>query len=82
MGKWGVEGVNEIGEQLVDTCAERELFLANTFFQHKMIHWYTWRRGEDGEEERSSTDYIAVDERLRKDVLDAKVVRGALEGSK
>ncbi len=26
-------------------------------------------------------DYIAVDERLRKDVMDAKVVRGALEGS-
>ncbi len=26
-------------------------------------------------------DYIAVGESLRKDVLDAKVVRGALEGS-
>ena len=26
-------------------------------------------------------DYIAVDKKLRKDVLDAKVVRGALEGS-
>ncbi len=30
---------------------------------------------------RSLIDYIAVDERLRKDVLDAKVVRGALKGS-
>ncbi len=63
------------------TGAERELFLANTFFQHKMIHLYTWRRGEDGGDKKSLTDYIAVDERLRKDVLDAKVVRGALEGS-
>ncbi len=63
------------------TCAERGLFLANTFFQHKMIHRYTWRRREDGGEERSAIDYIAVDERLRKDVLDAKVVRGALEES-
>ncbi len=76
-----VQGVNENGEHLVDVCAERGLFLANAFFQHKMIHRYTWRRGEDGGEERSLIDYIAVDERIRKDVLDAKVVRGALEGS-
>ncbi len=53
----------------------------NTFFQHKMIHLYTWRRREHGEKEKGLIDYIAVDERLRKDVLDAKVVRGALEGS-
>ncbi len=33
------------------------------------------------DETKSLIDYIAVDERLRKDVLDAKVVRGALEGS-
>ncbi len=65
---------------MVDVCAERGLFLANTFFQHKMIHRYTWRR-EDGGEEKSLIDYIAVDERLRKDVMDAKMVRGALEGS-
>ena len=77
----GVEGVNENGDHLVDVCAERGLFLANTFFQHKMIHRYMWRRREDGGEEKSLIDYIAVDERLRKDVLDAKVVRGGLEGS-
>ncbi len=74
-----VEGANENGEHLVDVCAEGELFLANTFFHHKMIHLYSWRR-EEGEEEKSLTDYIAVDERL-KDVVDAKVVRGAIEGS-
>ena len=39
-----MDGVNENGEYLVDTCAERGLFLANYFFQHKMIHRYTWRR--------------------------------------
>ncbi len=77
----GVEGVNENGEHLVDIWTERGLFLANTFFQHKMIHQYTWRRREDGGEEKSLIDYIAVDEGLRKDVLDAKVVRGVLEGS-
>ncbi len=46
-----------------------------------MVHWYTWRRREDGGEKKSLICYIAVDERLKRDVLDAKVVRGALEGS-
>ncbi len=61
----------------MDVCAERGLFLANTFFQHKMIHRYTWRRREDGGNEKGLTDYIAVDERLRKDVLNASVERSA-----
>ncbi len=72
--------MNENGEHLAESCAERGMFLANTFFQHKVIHRYKWRR-EDGEDDRCMIDYIAVDERLRKDVLDAKVVRRALEGS-
>ncbi len=48
----------------MDVCAERGLFLASMFFKHKMIHRYTWRRREDGREEKSLIDYIAVDERL------------------
>ncbi len=76
----GIEAVNENGEHLVDVCAERGLFLVNPFFQHKLIHMCTWRRREDGEE-KSFIDHIAVDERLRKDVLDATLVRGTLEGS-
>ncbi|MCP5003018.1 MAG: hypothetical protein GY941_03575 [Planctomycetes bacterium] len=81
VGRWGVEGVNENGEYLVDLCSERGLFLANTFFEHKMIHRFTWKRRDEMSEQMSLIDYIAVDERLRKDVLDAKVVRGMYEGS-
>ncbi len=55
--KEGVEGVSENGKHLVDVSAERGLFLVNTFFQHKMIHQYTWRRKEDGGEEKSLIDY-------------------------
>ncbi len=73
VGQYGVDRVNENGQYLVDICAERGLFLANTFFQHKIIHRYTWERGN----ERSLTDYIAVDNRLRKEVEDAKIVRGS-----
>ncbi len=63
VGKRGVDRANENGEHLVDVCAERGLFLANTFFQHKMIHRYRWRRREGGGEEKSLIDYIAVDEK-------------------
>ncbi len=35
-GKYGVEGVNENGQYLVDIYAEKGLFLSNTFFQHKL----------------------------------------------
>ncbi len=62
---------------LVDICDERELFLSNTFFQHKIIHRYTCARRD----ERSLIDYIAVDNRLRREVEDDKVVRGLFSGS-
>ncbi len=61
----------------MDICAERGLFLSNTFFQHKMIHRYTWARGD----ERSLIDYIAMDNRLRREVEDTKVVRGLFSDS-
>ncbi len=77
VGKYGVNGVNGNGHYLVDICAERGLFLLNTIFQHKMIHRYTWVRGN----KRSLIDYLAVDNRLRREVEDAKVVRGLFSGS-
>ncbi len=76
VGRYSVEGVNENGQHLVDICAERGLFLSNTF-QHKIIHRYTWARGD----ERSLIDYIAVDNRLRREVEEAKVVGGLFSDS-
>ena len=52
--------------------------LANTFLQHKLIHRHTWQGGN----ERSLIDFIAIDNRMKRDVLDAKVVRGMFNGSK
>ena len=81
VGKWGVDGVNENREHLIDVCAERGLFLANTFFQHKLIHRFTWRRRDGRGEQKSMIDYIAVDDRIKKDVMDARVARGMIDGS-
>ena len=66
---------------MVDICAEKGLLLANTFFEHRMIHRYTWRRRDAEEEQKRLIDYITVDERLKKDVMDARVVRGLFQGS-
>ncbi len=77
VGKFSADGVNNNEQYLVGICAERGLFFANIFFQHKMIHRYTWARGN----ERSLIDYIAVDNRMGREVEHAKVVRGMFRGS-
>ena len=46
-----------------------------------VIHRYTWRRRDERGEQRSMTDYIAVDDRLKHNVVDVKVVRGMFDGS-
>ena len=46
-----------------------------------MIHRYTWRRRDERGEQKSVIYYMAVYEKVRMDVLDAKAVRGMDEGS-
>ena len=43
--KWGVGGVKENGEYLVDICAERRLLLANTFSASTDTHGGGQTRG-------------------------------------
>ena len=64
----------------MDVCAENGLFLVNTFLQHNLIQRNTSRTRNEGEQ-KSMIDYIAMDERMKKDVLDAKVVRGVFDWS-
>lgn len=81
VGKWGVEGRNMNGDFLLEVCAEREMFLANTFFEHRHIHRYTWHRGEGEQEQKSLIDYAMMDSGLKGRILDSKAVRGMLTGS-
>lgn len=75
-GAFGVPEMNENGERVVDFCAERELSVANTYFQHKNIHKYTWsvRRGEN--ECKSLIDLVLVKKEMMRDILDVKAIRG------
>ena len=67
-------------EWLMDICADLGLFVAKDIFQHKMIHIYMWRRGIQ-DEQKELINYMAVDKRLKADVMDGKVVRGMFEES-
>lgn len=69
VGKWDVNVVKGIGQYLEDVCPGRGLFLANTF-QNKVIHRYTWLRGN----ERRMIDYMTMNYRLKEDILSVKIV--------
>lgn len=51
------------------------------FLQLDIIHGYTWRRWDERSEQIRLTNYIVVDEKLKKDVLNTKVVRGKFDRS-
>ena len=77
-GKYGVPGVNENGERLMEVCVERRMIVGNTWFQKRLIQKYT-REGEGGQE-RSLIDYVLVDERSKRFLEDVNVFRGAAGG--
>ena len=79
IGKQGEVVENGNGKRLLQLCAENELVVANTCFQHKDIHKFTWEcRGKN---QRSIIDYFLVRKDMKKQLRDVKVVRGTEIGS-
>ena len=37
-GGFGVPGGKDSGWRVIDFCAERELYVTNTYFEHKSLH--------------------------------------------
>ena len=58
---------------------ENELVVANTWFQRKDIHKFTWKCRVKNQ--RSIIDYILVRKDMKRQLRDVKVVRGAEIGS-
>ena len=79
IGKQWVAVENGNGMRLLQFCAENDLVVTNTWFQHKDIHKFTWERR--GRNQRSIIDYFLVKQGMRKQLRDVKVVRGAEIGS-
>ena len=66
-------------KRLLQFCAENELVVGNTWFQHKDIHKFTWEcRGKN---QRFIIDYILVRKGMKRQLIDVKVLRGAEIGS-
>ncbi|XP_026331844.1 uncharacterized protein LOC113239183 [Hyposmocoma kahamanoa] len=72
LGTFGDERVNDNGKCLLEVCLEWNLLVTNTMFQHKKIHMYTRAEGSL----RSMIDFVIVDERLGKKVLDTRAYCG------
>ena len=81
LGPHGFGDVNENGERLLDFCANNQLVLTNTWFQHKVIHKATWFRNGDRPRVGHMIDFVLVNKRFRNSVLDTRVYRSTLHES-
>ena len=75
-GAFGVTGENENERKVVEFCAERELCVGNTYFDHKTLHKYTKvARDQDGVEVKIMIDMILVKKDMLRFVQDVRAVR-------
>ena len=44
VARYGVHGVNDSGERLIEMCTGQELAIGKTFFKKKKKNKYTWAR--------------------------------------
>lgn len=75
MGAHGIGQLNENGERLLDFCEINGLVVCNTIFAHKDIHKYTWVSPD--KRTKNQIDYIMINKRWRRSVIDARTYRGA-----
>ena len=81
LGRYGVPGVNESGERLIDMCIEKELAIGNSFFRKKRINKYTWMKVANGRVvERALMDYVLITKKMIGRVKDVHVFRGVASG--
>ena len=78
IGEYGVPGVNESGEWMIDWCMQYEMTVCNTLFNKRDVHKFTWVRRVRGEiVESALMDYMCVSGRYKARVTDVNVLRAA-----
>ena len=75
MGAHGIGQMNENGERLLDFCEMNGLVVCNTIFAHRDIHKYTWVSPD--KKTKNQIDYIMINKRWRRSVIDTRTYRGA-----
>ncbi|XP_060516932.1 uncharacterized protein LOC132696231 [Cylas formicarius] len=79
VGKYGIGERNERGQMLIEFCAENELYISNSHFQHHIRKIYTWR-SPDGHT-RNQIDYVLIKRRWKSSIRDVKTYPGLDCGS-
>ena len=71
-----VPGRNENGERLLETCAEQELVVGNSWFRKNNVYKYSWvTTVERRVVHRASIDYVFLPKRMRGRWLDVNMWR-------
>ena len=77
VGRYGVPGRNDSGENLIGLCMEQELVVGNSLFKKRDIHKYTWVKMAHGAVvERAMMDFVLISRRVVGRLLDVPVLRG------
>ena len=77
VGRYGVPGRNDSGENLIGLCMEQELVVGNSLFKKRDIHKYTWVKMAHGAVvERAMMDFVLISRRVVGRLLDVRVLRG------
>ncbi|KAJ3581358.1 hypothetical protein NHX12_016737 [Muraenolepis orangiensis] len=79
MGREGLGTMNANGERFAAACADNNLVIGGSVFQHKNIHKATWVSPDHTTE--NQIDHICISQKFRHSLLDVRVRRGADAGS-
>ena len=75
-GAFGVPRENDKGRRVVEFCAERGLYVGNTYFKHISLHKYTRvARDQDRVEVKSMIDLVLVKRVMLCNVYDVREVK-------
>lgn len=80
VGKFGVPGIDDNGERLLEMCDDQELVVGNTLFEKKEVNRYTWIRKVEGRViDWALVDYVLISKSVHGRLLNVNV-RGKGEG--
>jgi len=75
MGKHGLGRMNGNGEQFADFCAQNNLVIGDSVFEHSCIHKATWRSPDHVTE--NQIDHVCICRSFRRSLHDVRVKRRA-----
>lgn len=79
IGPVSPDPLNDNGLRLLELCRSHELVIANTYFQRKTIHQYTWY-SNDGRTKKM-IDYVIISKRWRSSLKNCRTYRSAELGN-